>query len=38
MIQKLPPTMMKMRMAANTIVKRFSRGVDVRFRCRKKRK
>jgi NDP-sugar pyrophosphorylase family protein len=35
MIQKLPPTMIKMRMAANRIAKKFSRRVDVKFRRRK---
>ena len=28
MIQKLPPIMMKIRMAANRMANRFSRGVD----------
>ena len=35
MIQKLPPTMMKISTAVKTMASRFSFGVEVKLRCRK---
>ena len=38
MIHRLPPTMMQSRTAVKAIASRFSRGVVVKLRCRKKRR
>ena len=38
MIHRLPPTMMKSRTVVKAIASRFSLGVVVKFKCRKKRR